>query len=136
MEEEKTLEQLEKKYAEKAPDYLMVKSVQCVNFNPHPFMIGTRHIKAANENYRMGRIDKEVMEEVGCAHKGCNLPLSAHKYDKVLFLQLKRNVDATEINKWGKELISDLTDDKIDGITFVETDEKYRITEDKDDGNN
>ena len=88
----KSKEEVEKILKEYFKDNEVFKfmSVQDVNHNPHPFMIGPRHIKHANDKHS-GMLTEEVCKEVGCAHPGCNVAYDDHTSDRIGFLQLKRN---------------------------------------------
>ena len=66
--------------------------------------------------------------------KKCGLPYEDHTSEKAMFIQLKRNLTVSQVQE---ELIRVDTEFKrihgekeyIDGICFVETSEKFRITE-------
>jgi len=114
-------------------DLYICKSVMNINQHPHPYMIGTRHIVYASDNWS-GMLSKEAIiagETAGkckCAHPGCNLPYEDHLVgDKVAFLQQLRNGTNDEANKILKDLVDELGEDFVDGFSFVDTPEKFRI---------
>lgn len=111
-------------------DAFALMSIQNVNHVPHPYMVGPRHVAYASDK-NGGMLTEEVAEKVPCATPGCNLPYSEHTSDKVVFLKLKRNVDQIQVKTILENLIKELDFKKngIDGFSFVETDEKYRITD-------
>lgn len=107
-------------------------SIKNVNHNPHPYMLGPRHITYTADNYG-GRLDEKAIlagEKAGkcnCAQPKCNIPYEDHTSDNVAFLQLLRNGDNDEANIIMKALVDDLGEAFVDGFAFVETEEKYRI---------
>ena len=97
-------EELTKILKERIGNLFEVVSVDNCNFKVdgkpgHPFTIGPQHIAAANAGYNTGILDERVMEEVGCAFKGCNKPLSDHTNDTGLFVKLTRHSTNTEDRK-------------------------------------
>ena len=122
--EEKT--EIIKKALEKQ-DLFSAMSVQDVNHKPHPFMIGPRHVTDAADNYG-GRLGEATLNKIPCSHKECNLMYADHTSDKVCFLQLKRSGTQKEGNSILKGLVDELENGLVDGYSFVETTEKYRIT--------
>jgi hypothetical protein len=75
----------------------------------------------------MGRLTQEIMEKIGCAHKGYGLPYSEHTCDRVMALKLKRNGTNKEANEILLGIKDEVSNMDIDGFIFIETDEKYRI---------
>lgn len=122
-------EELEKKYSDLLADndLFLAKNIIDINHKPHLFMIGAKHIEAAGKF-----IDEHVCRKVGCAHPGCNIPYDKHTHDTVLCLQLKRNGTQEEANAALMPLGAILTEDKIDGLLFIETPEKFRIAQPND----
>jgi hypothetical protein len=59
--------------------------------------------------------------------RSSSLPLSydEHKFDRVLFLQLRRHATNEEASKLLKDLAPTLEQNHIDGVSFVETPEKF-----------
>ena len=115
----------------KDSEYFRVKDVVNVNHRPHPYTIGTRHIKDAADNH-MGRLGKETIEKIPCAFRGCSTAYEDHTSDNVLFLQLKQNVpngntELQDIFNKEKEVSPDYVFPSVDGVTFVETTEKFRF---------
>jgi len=103
-----------------------VKSIDNVNHRPHPFMIGPRHIKHASDKYN-GMLGDETLKEIPCDMNGCNLSHDQHTSDKVLFLQLTKSISNKEAQKELGGITNILEENKIDGISLVETKEKFRI---------
>lgn len=126
MTNEEKLKKVEEKFMEN--DVLKLMSINDVNFRPHPYMIGSKHIAYASDHFG-GRLDERTLEKVPCAEPGCILSYAEHTSDKVLFLQLKRNATDKEIHKFVDPLVETLKELKVDGIAFVETEEKFRINE-------
>ena len=109
-------------------DTFHVYDVLDINHDPHPYMIGSKHVAYASDHYN-GMLGKEVCEKIGCAHPGCNLPYSAHTSIKSMFIQLNRNVDPEELQSDLVALLEDYNN-IIDGITFVDTEEQFRVNGD------
>ena len=107
-------------------DIFTVKNVMAVNHKPHAFMIGTRHIKHASDNYG-GMLGEETLREIPCAMKNCNVPYDEHTADDVCFLQLRRDANSDEVTKLMKKVVDTLGEQYFDGFCFVETEAKYRV---------
>lgn len=120
--EEKVKEALSKQ------DLFKFLSIERVNHKPHPYTVGPKHITHANRNGGLGILDEQVCREVQCAHPECNTPYDEHTSDEVCFLQLLRDGTEKEANTILKQLVGDLGEAFVDGFSFVETDEKFRIT--------
>lgn len=124
--------QLEKQLQDKLNSFI-VKNIININHKPHPYVIGYAHVVYASDNFG-GRLTEECIlmgEKRGvlrCYQKDCRIPYSQHTSDKVLFLSLKRNMTNEEAAKELSEIKSLLEENKIDGILFVETEKKFRIT--------
>jgi hypothetical protein len=114
----------------KEQDVFVLKNIEHVNHNPHPFMIGHRHVAYASDNCS-GILDKRALNHYGCAQvvKGrtCGLSYEEHTSDEVGFLQLKRNATNNEVSGILKKLVDELGEKFIDGFAFVDTKEKFRI---------
>jgi hypothetical protein len=112
-------------------DLFVPLSVESINWNPHPPTVGVRCVTEASDNHG-GALTEAVFDKVGCEHtefgRGrCGLPMSAHKCDVVLFVKLTRNCDKQEAQTTLSRVVPILEKYKIDGFTFVETPEKFRI---------
>lgn len=115
------------KEALKEQDVFCVKSVENINFKPHPYMIGPIHISYASDHYG-GMLGDETLKAVRCAHPNCNIPYEQHTSDNVCFLQLLRNATNEEANVILKSLVETIGQSLVDGFAFVETEEKFRIS--------
>ena len=127
------IEELNEKYREKYfkdNDFVKLYDIKAINFDPHPYMVGPEHVRRAADT-NGGILDEKIIKEVGCAHLGCTLSYEEHKYETVMFLQLKRDISNTEINEFLLSIREEMLEDRIDGIGFVETEEKFRATKDE-----
>ena len=104
-----------------------LKSVIQVNFDPHPFTIGSKHVVYASD-HNGGMLTQDVVEKIPCAHPNCRLSYHQHKSDTVGFLQLQRNVTQGEAQTILKALVETIGESLVDGFTFVDTKEHYRIS--------
>lgn len=99
------------------PEPFVVVSVQHVNHKPHPYVIGSKHIHAA-QAYG-GMLGKEVLEKVGCAVPECGLPYSQHTSERAIFLKLTRDVEHKEYAAKLKAMVPEMEKDGIDGVAFI-----------------
>jgi len=119
-------EELEAKYRPLVTDPLKLVKIDHINFKPHPFTVGPKHIAYAAE-YCCGGLGLEVLEKIPCAYPRCMLPYDKHTSDHALFVSLVRNAKDAEVLEVLKSLTVSLGADKIDGLVFVATPEKFRI---------
>ena len=110
----------------KDSELLTLKSIASVNHKPHVYVIGPKHIAYASDHCG-GILGKETCEKVGCAHPGCNTSYDEHTSETVMFIQLKKDCKNQEINDFLKTMVEDMELNKIDGIVFIDTTEKFRI---------
>lgn len=129
------MDKLEEKLQELLGEDMVVKSITSVNHDPHPFTIGGSLVTHA-ANFFSNMLGEAAIRDyekkhggVSCAHPGCNISYTEHHSEKALFLQLKRNFTNKEATKLFVGIKPILIAEKIAGITFVETPEKYRIEE-------
>lgn len=108
-------------------DLFKCLSVGRINHKPHPYMIGPRHVTYASKNHG-GMLGEETCKNVPCAHPGCTHSYEQHTSTEVGFLQLLRNGTAEEASTILKAVVDKLGVAFLDGFTFVETKENYRIT--------
>lgn len=107
-------------------DFAIIDSINSINFKPHPYTIGTRHIKEA-QKYG-GILDKRTLKDVRCAVPYCNLSYEEHTSDRVAFIKLTRDCSNNEMTHWLQKLVDKWTTvEKVDGFIFVETIEGFRI---------
>ena len=105
------------------------KSISHVNHKPHAFMLGPKHVEFAANKYG-GMLGDSCINDKNfplCSNPGCTLSYKEHTSDKVLFLSLTRdmtNEEATEVLMGIKPI---LEEENIDGVAFIETDQKFRI---------
>ena len=111
--------------------HFLVKGINDVNFKVdgkpgHPFTIGTKHVKYASDNYS-SRLGEETCRVIPCAAPHCHKDYNSHTHDTVLFLQLTSDVDKETATAELKRLVPLIETNKLDGVGFVDTDQKFRI---------
>ena len=117
----------------------IVKGIHNVNHAlGHGYTLGPKHIVWGSKNnggvLSGGSIERMEKENgPSCAQPGCMRYYHEHTSDKVLFLQLTQNLE----NKEASDLLFKVKEEillpeKIDGIAFVDTSEKYRILPEKE----
>jgi hypothetical protein len=116
------------------------KGVDNVNHSQgHPYTIGPNHVVHASKYFNGGLgteaiLDLERQKGPSCAHGGCIARYEDHKSNKVLFLSLLRNLEHKEASQVLKQVSSEILEpEKVEGIAFVETPERYRILPPKED---
>lgn len=111
-------------------DMLVCKDVIHANFKPHPFCIRTRHVKHASEHFGGVLGDEAIKsaEKAGiyCATPGCNITYAQHTADRLALFQLKRDCSNDEVSTILKGIMIPY-EGILDGMTFVETEAKYRV---------
>ena len=113
----------------KVENLLKVSGIHEVNYRPHPFTVGPKHIADASENHG-GLLGEATLQKIQCAHPNCKLSYEDHDSDKVLFLQLTRNATEHEANNELVKIKDLLKEHNVDGIAFVDTEEKYIFIKD------
>lgn len=108
-------------------DIFTMLSVEHVNHDPHPYVIGPKHIAHASDKH-CGMLGEETLKAIPCAHPRCQVPYDQHTSDTVMFLQLKREATNNEVAAKLKELVTVVDEKSFDGVSFVDTKEKFRIT--------
>lgn len=117
----------------KGQDLFKVYDLNNINHRPHPYMIGPEHITWSHDGNFGGMISEECIrngEEKGkvrCYHPKCQLLYDDHIFDAVCFLQLLRNGTDDEAAIIMKDIVNKLGKDFIDGFSFIESEEKWRI---------
>lgn len=128
------MKDIDKKYEKFINDggIFTLASTEAVNFKPHPFVIGTRHITYASD-YNGGIIDDSVMSKVPCA--ACGEPLSSHTYDTVMFLRFSKNITGKEAKVELQRIVKEIEDkgdkEKIDGFAFIKNEFKVLPSEEE-----
>jgi hypothetical protein len=113
-----------------------MKDIMSINHEPHPYVITPKHVEYASKN-NSGQLSEDTIREVEkenkgkCGHKDCTFPYDEHNADTVMFLRLKRNGTSEEANTELKEMAKLMVHDMIDGFVMVETEEKFRIKNEK-----
>ena len=131
MEQEKIIAGLQ----EIGGELFTVKGIHNVNHSQgHPYTIGSNHVSHAADHFNGGLfetciIDLEKKHGGSCAHPGCHVKFEDHKSDRIVFLQLKREVKNREASEclYNMKLFLQEHDYPVAGFGFVETSEGYRI---------
>jgi hypothetical protein len=100
-------------------EFAEIVEVINVNFKPHPYVIGGRHVALASDKYG-GMLTEDVLRQVPCASTGCTLSFDNHKSDKVAFVRLKRHTKQAELQEWLRSLLGWAEENKLDGFAFLE----------------
>ena len=112
------------------PDILSIEGISSVNFKPHPYTIGTKHLEY-NDSMYLGEseiLDMEREHGPMCAHPQCQLLYGQHTSDTVAFIKLATNVDHEDLKSELLKIADLCKSNKVDGFGFIETDQKFRIT--------
>ena len=132
MDHEQNLKTLKKLFDN---DIFLVAKCDSVNFNPHPYTIGTKHVVFASDHHSglLGDTALDAFEKQGgkCAHPNCYLKRAEHTHDNVVFLQLKRNANQEEVRTEMKKMLLPVEKMGYQGFGFFETPEKFRMDEKK-----
>lgn len=98
--------------------------VTLINFKPHQFVVGPKHIDIASE--RGGVLTEDVLRQWRCAHPKCQLSYDEHTSNKVAALSLLQNCTNLEADAVLKDLVAEFPG-KFEGFIFIDTEEQYRI---------
>lgn len=100
-------------------EFAHVESINEVNFKPHPFVIGVKHVVHASDHHS-GMLGDATINAIPCDQ--CNRPRSEHTFDRVAFVVLDRDLTKTELQAWllsfGEEWCKK---HEIDGFGFIKT---------------
>jgi len=105
------------------------KDISHVNYKPHPFMLGPKHIEFSADKYS-GILGDPCINDKNfplCSNPGCTLSYKEHTSDRVLFLSLTRDMTREEAQEVLMGIKPILEKENIDGVAFIETDQKFRI---------
>ena len=108
-----------------AENKISIENIMAVNHEPHPFVIGPRHVVDASN--RSGVIDDETLENITCAHPGCNLLYADHSFETIILLKLLESIDEKAASDFINTITNDLLVHSIDGFAMIETEEKFRV---------
>lgn len=101
-------------------------SMDNINHKPHNYTIGSEHVKYAAEKHG-GMLGEETCRKVRCARPNCNVPYDDHTSDEICFLKLTRSITNEEAKTELKNLVDTLGEKFLDGFSFIETPEKFRM---------
>jgi len=110
-------------------EILKVSGIHEVNHKPHPYTVGNKHVDYASK-HNAGVLSEEICQKIKCAHPKCKLDYTEHTSDKTLFLQLKRDTLESEVQNELLKVKDSLLENKVDGIAFVDSEEKYKFLKD------
>ena len=125
-------------------------SIESINYKPHPYCIDLAHVVFASDNHSGMLSEDTIVELENKKGKGmcgmyvsldgryvngprrgyykCRLTYKEHTFNVVLFVKLKRNASNLEVFTELKKVLDLIKQYKIEGVMFVETPEKYRVT--------
>lgn len=86
----------------------------------HPFVIGRTHIVKSND----------ILDPTVAPCDACGRDFSQHISDRVAVLKLLRSVNKSEAMPILDAFVQEIKGDGVDGVVFLDTPEKYRITDD------
>ena len=117
----------------KEKNVFIAASIENINHKPHPFVIGPAHIGRYNIDTSKpcaGYVNDRGGWSNGykTGYHKCGLSYEQHTSDTVICLQLTRHAFEDEATVELKKLVPTMEANKIDGVIFIETEEKYRIT--------
>ena len=103
---------------------LKVHDVTTCNHNPHPFMLGPKHIGFCSDNYggKLGDSCTNDPRFPTCSSRGCQLSYQQHTSDHVCFLQAKKNCTLKEVEVELLLLKDHCEADGVDGFGFIPSD--------------
>jgi hypothetical protein len=106
-------------------ELMEVDSIIGINFDPHPYVIGTRHVAYASDRFGglLGDAAIRSAEATGvkCAMKGgCSVSYDQHKSDTAAFVRLKRDLSNKEAAGQLSLLKEKFEEEGIDGFAFIE----------------
>jgi hypothetical protein len=104
-------EEVAEKYAPLIENAFAVVKVACVNFKPHPFVIGMRHFPKDGGMY----LDPT---SAPCAH--CDRPYAEHTHDRVMIIKLKKDLKNAEVAPLLQKVVDAAKADKtrLDGFAM------------------
>ena len=109
-----------------SPEFTVMDIIN-VNHKPHPYCITPKHLK---HSIYLGAEQIQQMESTRgsmCGVPGCNLEFTKHISDKIAFLQLTDNLTQQQVQEKLQSVTDICKEHKIDGFTFVETTEHFKI---------
>ena len=100
-------------------DGAYVKDILNINWQPHPYMVGPRHISCAADHFG-GILGQEVLDKIPCANGRCHLKYNEHKCNTVALIALTRDMPQEPVRLWLVELGKALETKGLDGFLFLE----------------
>jgi hypothetical protein len=112
-----------------APESAPFKLAQItsVNHKPHPYVIGSRHVVHASDNFG-GMLGESAIEHgerkgIHCAHPGCTTAFKNHTSDLVCFIEVSREYPELKnvpgLQEYLKSIADKATELHIDGFAFT-----------------
>lgn len=105
-----------------------ILSIEDCNHKPHMFMIGPKHVAHAADN-NGGMLGDATLKVIPCAQPGCKMLYAEHTHNTIVCVQLTKNLTNKAATVTLKKVANLLEENSIDGVTFVETKEKFRIAD-------
>jgi hypothetical protein len=123
---EELLKMAKEKFAEFNTTNLPMEAFDVVqiNYKPHPYMIGSRHIEYASNHFG-GMLGEETLRAVPCAMRNCHAMYEEHTSNTVLVIRLNEDVKNTdEFVELLKNVLSPLDMFGLEGCLFLENGHK------------
>lgn len=124
-----SLDELPKLLQPKVDGLFRIMAVNSVNFEPHMFLITNRYMAAAQPENGGTRVLEA--DAAPCGVQDCMLSYAQHTFDTVAFLQCLRDITPKEAQDALKGLVDDFKEHSIDGVTFVEHPQGFKVREDE-----
>ena len=98
-------------------DFATILEIEPVNFQPHPFMVGTAHVTYASDRCG-GILDERALRSRHCYWKDCKLDYEQHTHELAAPVELTRDCSEKELADWLTSLKPWAEENKIDGFMF------------------
>lgn len=95
--------------------------------NGHPFTIGPKHVEHAADKCG-GILGEHTLNAIHCAHPRCARPFHAHTSEKILLVNLCRNLENKEAGNALFAIKEEMERDGLTGVGFACGFKKFKIS--------